>query len=139
MGRDLHDNITVRTAIAPVSTAINSAIVSAIIDRQGYESLEFVILSGLITSGTATFTVSVAHGEAANLSDAAAVDPTQLLGTPAGSSFTFANPSSAFRIGVINGKRYVQLTITVANNAAAALLAAVAVLGHPVKAPTVYP
>src|SRR6266849_5827278 len=101
MIRDFHNNITLRTAIAPVSTAVNSAIVSAIIDRQGYEALEFLILSGAIASGTATFTVSISHGEAANLSDGAAVDPTQLLGTPALASFTFANPNSQFRIGYI--------------------------------------
>jgi hypothetical protein len=136
MGRDLHSNITLRTAIPPISIATNVATLSSIIDRQGYESLEFLILSGLITSGTAVFTVSIAHGESPTLADGAAVDPTQLLGTPAGASFTFANPSSQFRIGYIGGKRYVQLTITTSSNAAAALLAAVALLGAPAKAPT---
>jgi hypothetical protein len=136
MSKDLHDNITLRTAIAPVSISTNVATLSSIIDRQGYEALEFLILSGLITSGTAGFAVSVAHGESPTLADGAAVDPTLLLGTTAGASFTFANPSSQFRIGYIGGKRYVQLTITTTNNAAAALLAVVAVLGSPAKAPT---
>jgi hypothetical protein len=39
------------------------------------------------------------------------------------------------RIGYISGKRYVRLTITPASSSWAALIAAVAVLGHPVTAP----
>jgi hypothetical protein len=135
MGRDLHDNITLRTAIPPISISTNVATLSSIIDRQGYESLEFVILSGLIASGTAVFTVALSHGESPTLADGAAVDPTQTLGTIAGASFTFANPSSQFRLGYVGGKRYVQVTITTTNNALAALIAAVAILGHPAKAP----
>jgi hypothetical protein len=137
--RDLHDDITQRIAISPQSIANNTPLVSGIIDRQAFEGLEFIILTGSIASGTATFAVTVAHGEAANLSDAAAVDPTMLLGTLANASFTFANPNSAFRIGVISGKRYCQLTITPASNAAAALIGAVAVLFSPAKAPTPTP
>ncbi len=136
MGRDLHDNITLRTAIPPVSISTNVGTFSTIVDRQGYESLEFLILSGLITSGTAVFAVAMLHGESPTLADGAAVDPTQILGTIAGASFTFANPSSQFRLGYVGGKRFVQISITTTNNAAAALLAAVAILGHPAKAPT---
>ena len=56
---DLHDEINPRVAIAPAAAyTTNTAIVSAIIDRSGFESLEFVIETGAITAG-ATFAVSI--------------------------------------------------------------------------------
>ena len=51
MARDLHNEIAVRRAIDPQSISTNVATVSSIIDRQGYESLEFLIASGTIASG----------------------------------------------------------------------------------------
>jgi hypothetical protein len=137
--RDLHNNINVRRAISPVSVADNTAQVSQIIDRQGYNSLEFVISTGALADADATFTVLVEHGDAANLSDAAAVADTGLLGTEALASFQFDDDNETRKIGYVGSKRYVRLTITPANNASAGLLAAVAILGHPEIAPTPNP
>ncbi|MCU1242393.1 MAG: hypothetical protein JWO71_3119 [Candidatus Acidoferrum typicum] len=138
MARDLHNNIAVRRCIDPQSVSTNTAIVSQIIDRAGYETCEFLITSGPIASGTAVFTATLEHGDSATLADTSAItDPSSLLlGTLAGASFTFSSPNSQFRLGYIGGKRYVRLTITTTSNAAAALIAALAVLGAPAKAPT---
>jgi len=137
--RDLHNNIHVKRAISPVSVADNTAQVSQIIDRQGYESLEFVIAMGSLADADATFTVLVEHGDAANLSDAAAVPDAGLLGTEALASFIFSDDDKVRKIGYVADKRYVRLTITPAANASAALLSAVAILGHPAIAPTPNP
>lgn len=134
--RDLHHNIEVRRAISPVVVADNTAQVSQIIDRQGYESLEFVIATGTLADTDATFTALVEHGDLANLGDAAAVPDSQLLGTEAAASFDYADDDSVFKIGYRGYKRYVRLTITPANNTGNAPLAAVAVLGNPMIAPT---
>src|SRR3989442_142027 len=106
MAKDLHDNISVRRCIDPQSVSTNTAIVGQIIDRMGgsggaFETLEFIIASGSIASGTAVFTVTIEHGDQANLSDTAAItDPSSLLlGTLAAASFTFASPNSQFRLG----------------------------------------
>lgn len=133
--RDLHNNISVRRAIDPQSISTNVATLSAIIDTLGFDELEFIISVGTIASGTAVFTTTIADGDSPTLADGAAVDPTKLLGTTAGASFTFANPSTEYKLGYIGGHRYVQLTITTTLNAAAALLAAVAVLSGPSKVP----
>ncbi|HEU4752058.1 MAG TPA: hypothetical protein VFU47_03040 [Armatimonadota bacterium] len=133
--RDLHNNIDVRRAISPVSVADNTAQVSQIIDRQGYEALEFAIATGSLGDADATFTVLVEDGDQANLSDAAAVADTDLLGTEAEAGFTFADDDKTRRIGYVGGKRYVRLTITPVNNAAAALISAVAILGCPAIRP----
>jgi hypothetical protein len=139
--RDSINNIQVKRAISPVSVADNTAQVSQIIDRQGYDSLAFLIATGSLGDAGAEFTVLVEDGDAANLSDAAAVADadlvTQTSGTApeAAASFIQSDDDEVRKIGYIGSKRYVRLTITPTNNATAALLAAVAVLGHPEQAP----
>ncbi len=136
MASDIHNNLTVRRCIDPQSVSTNITLTGQIIDRKGYDALEFLITSGAIASGTAVFTTAIVHGDQANLSDAVAVPSDQLLGSAAAASFTFASPNSQFRLGYAGGKRYVQISITTTNNALAALLAASAVLGNPAIAPT---
>ena len=132
---DLHSKIAVRLAISPVSVADNTAQVSQIIDRQGFTGLEFAIVTGALADADATFTTLIEHGDAANLSDAAAVPDDQLLGTEADASFTFEDDDETRKIGYAGNKRYVRLTITPAANASAGLLSAVALLGGAADAP----
>ena len=132
---DLHSKIAVRLAISPVSVADNTAQVSQIIDRQGFTGLEFAIVTGALADADATFTTLIEHGDAANLSDAAAVPDDQLLGTEADASFTFEDDDETRKIGYAGNKRYVRLTITPAANAGAGLLSAVALLGGAADAP----
>lgn len=137
--RDLHNNIAPKRVISPVSVADNTAQVGQIIDRQGFQALEYVILTGSLSDADATFTVLLEEGDASNLSDAAAVADADLLGTEALASFTFAADDKVFKLGYKGNKRYTRLTITPAANASAALLAAVAILGDPQLAPTANP
>lgn len=137
--KDLVNNIHPLRAISPVSVADNTAQVSQIIDRQGFDSVTFVILTGSIADADTTFTVLVEDGDASNLSDAAAVADADLLGLETTAGFQFDDDNETRKIGYVGMKRYVRLTITPANNASAALLAAVAILGHPAKAPTLNP
>lgn len=133
--QDLHNNIEIRRAISPVSVSDNTAQVGQIIDTADFDALEFLISTGSLADADATFAVAVDHGDVANLSDAAAVPASQLLGTLAAAGFTFAADDSVRRIGYNGGKRYVRLTITPANNASAALLAAIALLSSARKLP----
>lgn len=137
--KDLMNKIHVARAISPVSVADNTAQVSQIIDRQGYESVTFAIATGSLADADATFAVLVEEGDAANLSDAAAVADADLLGTEALAGFTFGDDDETRKIGYIGSKRYTRLTITPAANAAAAVIAAVAILGHPQIVPTPNP
>lgn len=134
--RDMHNNIKPLRAISPVSVADDTAAVSQIIDRQGYNALEFIIATGSVADAAATFTTLVEDGDAANLSDAAAVTDANLLGLETGASFTQANDDAIYKIGYRGTKRYVRLTITPSGNSTAALIAAVAILGNPMIAPT---
>ena len=137
--KDLHNNIDIKRAISPVSVSDNTAQVSQIVDTRGYESVELVIATGSIADADATFTVLIEDGDSATLTDAAAVPDTFLLGTEALASFAFDDDNECRKIGYVGGKRYVRATITPANNASAALLSAVWVLGHARTAPTSNP
>lgn len=125
---DNHNTYDMLRAISPVAVSDNTAQVSQIIDLAGYGSCEFVILAGSLADADATFTTLLQHGDAANLSDAATPAAGDLLGTAAEASFAFSDDDKVFKIGYKGPKRYVRLTITPANNASAANLAAVCVL-----------
>ena len=127
MFNDMHNNIKASRAISPVSVSDNTASVSQIIDRANYPGLEFVILTGSLADSDATFTVLVEDGDNSALSDNAAVADEYLLGTESGASFQFDSDNLTKKIGYIGSKRYVRLTITPANNASAAVIAAVAI------------
>lgn len=137
--RDLMNNVHPRRAISPVSVADNTAQVSQIIDRQGYDSLTFLIATGSLADADVTYTVLVEDGDNSGLSDAAAVTDDNLLGTEALAGFQFDDDNETRKIGYVGGKRYVRLTITPANNASAGLLCAMALLGHPESVPTANP
>jgi hypothetical protein len=136
--RDLLHNIGVRVAIAPVAAAVadNTPIVGNWIDRSGFESLTFGIITGNLVSTAGTFAVLVEDANAADQSDHAAVPATGLLSSSYGvdpetaASFTFANDNVATKIGYVGDKQFVRLTVTPTGNSGAAPVAALAVLGH---------
>ena len=136
---DLHNNIDIRRVISPVSVSDNTAQVGQIIDRQGFDSLEYAIATGSLADADATFTVLLEEGDNSALSDAAAVADAQLLGTEALASFIFSDDNKVFKLGYKGYKRYTRLTITPGANASAALISAIAILGCPNIAPTANP
>jgi len=136
--RDLHNNVYSPGA-AVVTVSDTTAVVSPIVDRQGYESLEYLIGAGTLADVDATFVVLVEEGDAANLSDAAAVADADLLGTEVLAAFTFAADQGARRIGYNGTKRYTRCTVTPAANSGSAPIAIIPLLGHPNNAPTANP
>jgi hypothetical protein len=151
--KDLLNEIDVRVSVKPqVQTNDSTAIVGEIIDRDGFASVTHVIATGVLTDANATFAVTMEHGDAANLSDTAAVTATDLIGdtksTSAGTSatalanaaFTFGADTKCRKLGYCGAKRYSRITITpTGNDAGAAPVAAIAILGHAQATPTVNP
>lgn len=137
--QDLMNNLHVKRVLSPVSVADTTAQVGQIIDRQGYDSLTYVIATGSIADADATFTVLLEEGDDSGLSDAAAVADADLLGTEVLAAFQFNDDNEVRKLGYKGVKRYTRLTITPVNNASAAVLSAVAILGHPASAPTANP
>lgn len=139
--RDLHNNIHTVPLIPPIAARTdNTAIVSAIIDRLGYDSVELVLITGTNTDVNATFAVLVEDGNNSGLSDNAAVPDSELLGTEALASYTFADDAETRKIGYVGNKRYLRLTVTPSGNDSGNIfIAGVAVLGHPNLSPTPNP
>ena len=137
---DLHNNVHPVPVLAPsAGVADNTAQVGAIVDRAGYEALEYIIQTGTLGTAAATFTVLLEEGDKADMSDAAAVSDTDLIGTEALASFNGNDDGKCFKLGYKGGKRYTRITITPASNASAAPFSVVAVLGRPGSAPTANP
>ncbi len=137
--KDLHNNIDVKRVISPVSSADNTALVGQIIDRQGFNAVEDLIAIGSIGDADATFTVLLEESAASDMSGSNAVADADLVGTEALASFIFSDDNKVFKLGYKGIKRYVRMTITPANNASAALLCVIPVLGFPTSGPTANP
>lgn len=142
MMRDQSNSLHFVPAIAPAAARTNNtAIVSTIIDRLGYEALTFAIITGANTDVDATFAVLVEDGNDPDLGDdGAAVPDDSLVGTEALAGFTFADDGECRKVGYVGSKRYVRLTITpTGNDSGNIFVSAIAVLGRPHNAPTANP
>jgi hypothetical protein len=124
--KDLYNEIDIQRAISPVDVTGDTPAVSQIIDCANYEGVLFTIATGTLADAGATFTTLIEDGDAANLSDHAAVADAYLLGTEAAASFTQADDDKVFKIAYVGPKRYVRLTITPAGNAGSAPISATA-------------
>lgn len=136
--KDLHNNVH-PSGVACITVTDTTAIVSGIIDTQGYNSLEFLIATGTLADVDATFTVLVEDGDDSALSDNAAVADSELLGTEVLAAFTFAEDDSARKIGYVGNKRYVRCTVTPVANTGSAPIAIIPLQSHPENAPTANP
>jgi len=128
---DLHSKIKVASVITPTAgAAAGASVVGSIIDTLGFESFEYAIHSGTITTGS--FSVTLEEGNVSNLSDATAVPAANLLG--ASPTFVVTDDNQVRRVGIIGKKRYQRLTLVGASTPVGAF-AVVAVLGNPVVLP----
>lgn len=139
--RDLANNIYPKRGLSPkAATTDNTAYVSEIVDRLGFDSVTWLTLIGANTDANATFAVLFEDGEVANLSDAAPVDDKYLIGTEVLAAFDFSHDNQIRKIGYTGPKRYCRVTITPAGNDAGNIFIAGAwILGHPRYAPTANP
>lgn len=129
MNNELHNNLKFTRVISPISQAGNAAIVGAIIDRQGYGTLEFAVTLGTITTAGTTYTPLLEEGDASNLAGSNVVATADLLGTIAQASFIDSEVNTTKKLGYKGIKRYVRLTMTPAGNTAASTIGSIAVQG----------
>lgn len=136
--RDLMNNINVKPVIAPAVVTDNTAQVGTAVDSLGYDSVTYVIQTGTLADADATFTALLQESDlsGSGYTDVADVD---LIGTEALASFIFSDDAKCFKIGYKGAKRYTKLTVTPASNTGNAPLSAIAILGHPMSAPTSNP
>jgi len=139
--RDMANNIQVRRVLSPDSVVDDTPAVGQIIDRLGYESLTYIIATGAVADSDAVFAVLLEESDASNMDGANAVADADMISQTSGTApeaaagFQYDDDNQVRKLGYIGAKRYTRLTITPSENYAAALVAAVAVLGNPHTAP----
>ena len=134
--QDLHNNLQGARAFSPEAATTNDTpLVCEIIDTAQFDSLEFFIAIGELADSDATFTVLVESDTTVGFGSATSVSDDDLLGTEAGTSFTFAADDTVRKIGYIGSEQFVRLTVTPANNTGNAFITVIAIQGHARKAP----
>lgn len=139
--RDRTSDCLIRRVISPVSVADNTAQVGQVIDRQGFNSLMYVIATGAIADADANFAVLLEESDALDMSGAVAVADIDMnsqapgVAPEAAAGFGFDDDNEVRKLGYVGNKRYTRLTITPAGNASAALVSVTAELGHADRRP----
>jgi hypothetical protein len=130
---DLHTRVSATPALNIQTISSDTTTNGIIIDTAGYQSVEFVLFSGTITTGV--FTPLLQEGDSSTLTDAANVSTDNLLGTYAAATFTTAaaDDNACKSIGYNGKKRYVRLSI-VTTSTGNGVIGAVAVKGSPAVA-----
>lgn len=138
MNFDLMNNLDMKRAISPVSVADNTAQVSQVLDRVGARAVALAILIGSVADADAIFTVLIEHSDVSG-SGYTAVADSDLIGTEVLAGFAFSDDDKIRKIGYKGPKRYLRATITPVNNASAAVIGAVWLLGELLDAPAANP
>ena len=137
--RDAFNNIDALKCIAPVVIGDDTASVGATIDRQGFDSLTYIIATGVLADANATFAILLQESNDSGMSGATSVADADMLGTEALAGFDFGDDSETRKLGYIGDKRYTRLTLTPNGNAGSAPVSVVAILGWPSVAATANP
>lgn len=131
--RDMHNNISIINAITPQAVGTSGPTngkLSGVIDRRGFESVEFIFQAGASASVADTVTPVVLEGDTTNGSFTSVANG-DLLGTEAALVLTAAK---AGRVGYNGNKRYLKLRLYGTGHATG-IVGAVAVLSTPAIRP----
>jgi hypothetical protein len=105
--RDLHNNLSIAIAKTVAAITTNTTTNGAVVDLQGFGSVEFSIHSGTLTDGS--YAINVQHGDLANGSDMADAPASALLG--AEPTFALTDDDTVKTVGYVGSKRYVRIQI----------------------------
>ena len=132
--RDLYNNLLTELSLyfQALTAAANG---DAIIDLQGFKGALIQVFSGTITDGT-SYEFELKEGDESDLSDAAAVDDADLLGSEP--TFLAADDDKIKEFGYIGSKRYIRLDLktVVGSPSTGGVFGAAVVKGFPRHAPT---
>ena len=147
---ELDSNVKISKAISAINYTGAGTDDGDIIDRQGFESLEFSCIVGVDAGldGSNHLQFKLQHGDAANLSDAADVVIGDLIGSLTGGITAVvtgifaivdatAEDDVVFKIGYKGIKRYVRLSVIVTGATTDCPAGASALQGHPANAAVV--
>lgn len=130
---DLHNNIKTKVAVAPFDPTGTGVKTGIVIDRSGFDSVEFVSLNAAVSTAGFKLTPIIMHGTASD-SLASAAD-TDLIGTEAGAELSGGSSDNMTgKVGYIGTKKWVRMDLNV-QGAATGVHAGLCILGNPRKGP----
>jgi len=141
---DLHNNMKAMLALAPVALGPTGANAGRIIDRKGYEGVEFLLEYGAVATTGTVVTAVLKEGDATG--SLTSVADTDLIGTEALAGLAASTDRTSGsgklvtkRLGYKGNKRYLQLSMNGTGTTSAGIIAASAVLFNPEAAPVSNP
>lgn len=138
--RDLMNNIDVKRGISPLAqTNADTAFVSQILDTQNLKSATLVMLFGGITDADVTFALVAEESDAANMSGSNVIAAAQIIGTLALATPVFGSDDKCFKVGFLDTKRYIRVTLTPTGNNAGVINMGAAWVTEPNLVPTANP
>lgn len=117
MKEKLYHDALPKLSINPASLGAGAKTGDAIIDTQGYEEALIIVASGALT---VDMPFQLMHGDAANLSDAAAVPDAQLVGSEP--TLLEATDNEIASFSYIGIKRYLRIDTTTGTGLAFAMI-----------------
>lgn len=135
--QDLTSKLKVVNALSPQNITSNTTVDGNDIDTQGYESINFSILTGTITDGDYAVEIEEADDDGSGSPDTyAAVADDDLIGLETNVGFSDdTDDDKASKIGYIGGKRHVRINVTSTNVTSGGFVGASAELGHAHESP----
>lgn len=139
--RDFHNNHKVVRSISPIAAGTTgTGQTGKIVDRQGYQGVEFHFMYGTRTATNATSVIVVKEGDTTGAMTSIA--DADLLGTEANCQLAATTPVTSGasknvtkRLGYIGKKRYVQVFKMATTISAGIIIGANVVLSHPNNMP----
>ncbi len=126
---DLKNNIKQAVAFNIQTISSDTTTAGTEIDTTGFESATIIFQAGVVTAGDATLLVQESDTSGGTFTDVADAD---LIGLEASTKLDTSN--SVTRIGVLNSKPIIKVSVVSANSANL-IVSAIAVLGSPLSSP----
>jgi len=136
---ELHSNIKQVQAIIPAAIGANATKTGAIVDRQGYGGVEFLVDYGSVTTTGSIVTLVMKEGDVTgtltSVADADMLGTEALASLLAGARAAGTGKEVSKRVGYKGNKRYVQLNAVQTGTTSVGAISATAVLYCPSYAP----
>ena len=140
---DLHNNAKQVLAIIPAAIGANATKTGAIIDRQGYGGVEFLVSYGSVTTTGSIVTLVMKEGDVTgtltSVADADLLGTEALASLLAGARAAGTGKEVSKRVGYKGTKRYVQLSAVQTGVTSVGCVSSTAVLFNPALAPVSNP
>lgn len=130
---DMYNSVVAKRVASPFDQADTTNLVGEVVDTTGFEGVVFLFLTGVLNDLVSTILI---EQSATSGGSYAAVPDSQLHGLEAALTIAGDDDNKVAQIGVRNTLPFVRASFIVTTGSGVNLIAAVALLGKPHRAPT---